>query len=204
MAGCGCQTPKFDGLDERYRRILLLVIALNFGMFIIEASAGMLAGSMALRADALDFLGDSLTYGLTLFIIGWPLVWRARVALLKGVSLAVLGLWVLIETAYRVLILGQPNEFVMGAIGLMALATNLTAAGLLARYRDGDANVRSVWLCSRNDAIGNIAVMAAAGGVWATGTPWPDLVVAGLMASVFLISATQIIAAARTEQRQSA
>jgi Co/Zn/Cd efflux system component len=194
MSGCGCgDGAKFDGLSTAYKRALWVVIAINATMFLVEMGAGVLSGSQALKADALDFLGDTATYGITLFVIGMPLIWRSRAALLKGVSLGAMGLWVLGSTAHQVLVLGVPRAEVMGAIGFLALAANLTSVLLLLRYRDGDANVRSVWLCSRNDAIGNLAVVLAAGGVWATTTAWPDLIVAGIMASLFLYSAIGIV-----------
>lgn len=194
MSCCDCGSEvKFDGLSAAYKRALWAVIAINAAMFATEMAAGVMAGSQALKADALDFAGDTATYGLSLFVIGMPLVWRSRAALFKGASLAVMGLWVLASTAYQVLVLGMPQAEVMGVIGFLALAANLSSVLLLLRYRDGDANVRSVWLCSRNDAIGNIAVIAAASGVWATSTAWPDLIVAGIMASLFLWSSVQII-----------
>ena len=202
MAGCGCGDDlKFDGVSAAYRRVLWIVIAINAAMFIVEMVAGQLAGSQALQADALDFLGDSVTYAITLFVIGMPLMWRARAALLKGISLGLMGLWVLGSTLYHVLILGVPQAEIMGAIGLLAFTANIVSVLLLMKYRDGDANVRSVWLCSRNDAIGNLAVVVAASGVWATNTAWPDLIVAGIMASLFLWSATQIIMQSMAELR---
>ena len=194
MSGCDCGGgTRFDGLSTAYKRALWAVIAINATMFLVEMGAGMLSGSQALKADALDFLGDTATYGISLFVIGMPLVWRSWTALLKGLSLGVMGLWVLGSTAHQVLVLGVPRAEVMGAIGFLALAANLTSVLLLLRYRDGDANVRSVWLCSRNDAIGNLAVVLAAGGVWVTITAWPDLIVAGVMASLFLYSAIGIV-----------
>lgn len=202
MAGCGCGDDlKFDGVSAAYRRVLWIVIAINAAMFIVEMVAGQLAGSQALQADALDFLGDSVTYAITLFVIGMPLMWRARAALLKGISLGLMGLWVLGSTLYHVLILGVPQAEIMGAIGLLAFTANIVSVLLLMKYREGDANVRSVWLCSRNDAIGNLAVVVAASGVWATNTAWPDLIVAGIMASLFLWSATQIIMQSMAELR---
>lgn len=202
MSGCGCGDDiKFDGLSAAYKRALWAVIAINATMFAVEMGAGTFAGSQALKADALDFLGDTATYTITLFVIGMPLVWRARAALFKGLSLGAMGLWVLGSTAYHVLVLGVPQAEVMGAIGFLALVANLTSVLLLLKYRDGDANVRSVWLCSRNDAIGNLAVIGAASGVWATGTAWPDLIVAGIMASLFLWSSAQIVRQALTELR---
>jgi Co/Zn/Cd efflux system component len=194
MSGCGCgDGAKFDGLSTAYKRALWAVITINATMFLVEMGAGLLSRSQALKADALDFLGDTATYGISLFVIGMPLVWRSRAALLKGLSLGAMGLWVLGSTAHQLLVLGLPRAEVMGAIGFLALAANLTSVLLLLRYRDGDANVRSVWLCSRNDAIGNLAVVLAAGGVWATTTAWPDLIVAGVMASLFLYSAIGIV-----------
>lgn len=202
MADCGCgDSDKFDGLSATYKRALWGVIAINGTMFLVELGAGMLAGSQALKADALDFLGDTATYTITLAVLGMALVWRARAALLKGLSLAGMGLWVLGGTAYQVLILGVPKAEVMGAIGFLAFAANLTSVLLLLKYRDGDANVRSVWLCSRNDAIGNLAVILAAAGVWAAGSAWPDLIVAAIMASLFLWSAVQIVRQALKEMQ---
>ncbi len=201
--GCRHHEPKFDGASDGFRRALWVVIAINAGMFIVEMAAGSLAGSQALKADALDFLGDALTYGISLFVLGMSLRVRATAALLKGLSLAVMGLWVFGSTLYQVLVLGVPSAPVMGAVGLLALAANLASVAVLMRYKDGDANVRSVWLCSRNDAIGNVAVMLAAGGVFMTGTAWPDLAVAGLMAGLFLWSSSQIIAQALQERRHA-
>ncbi len=200
--GCGCSgNPRFDGVDPRYRRVLWVVIAVNAIMFLVEMLAGQLAGSPALQADALDFLGDTLTYGISLAVIGQSLRLRSRAAMLKGVSLSVMGLWVLGSTAYHVLVLNAPRAEVMGGIGLLALAVNLGSVLLLLRYKDGDANVRSVWLCSRNDAIGNVMVMAAAVAVWGSATAWPDLIVAAVMAGVFMTSATQILRQAWDEHR---
>ena len=202
---CGCSTDvKFDGLSKAYRRILWAVIAINLSMFVVEVVAGQWAGSQALWADALDFLGDSATYSLSLLVIGMPLGRRAAVAMFKGLSLAAMGLWVLGSTIYQVFLLEVPAAPIMGGVGLLALAANLVSVLLLMRYRDGDANVRSVWLCSRNDAIGNIAVMGAALAVAASGTAWPDLAVAAGMASLFLWSSAQIIRQAQGERREAA
>lgn len=202
MAGCGCGDDiKFDGVSAAYRRVLWIVIAINATMFVVEMVAGQLAGSQALQADALDFLGDSVTYAISLLVIGMPLIWRARAALFKGISLGLIGIWVLGSTLYHVLILGVPQAEIMGAIGMLAFTANMASVLLLVKYRDGDANVRSVWLCSRNDAIGNLAVVLAASGVWATSTAWPDLIVAGIMASLFLWSAIQIITQGIAELR---
>ncbi len=202
MAGCGCEV-RFDGTSSAYRQVLWLVIAINATMFLVEMAGGLAADSMALQADALDFLGDSATYALSLYVIGSSLRVRASAALFKGLSLGVLGLWVLGATVYRVFVLGSPEPLVMGGIGLLAFAANAVSALLLIRFRDGDSNVRSVWLCSRNDAIGNLAVILAAGLVGATQSPWPDLAVAGIMASLFLSSAFGILRQAMNEMRQA-
>ena len=202
LSGCGCGDEiKFDGASAAYKRVLWAVIAINAMMFVVEMAAGTLAGSQALKADALDFLGDTATYTITLLVIGRPVVWRARAALIKGLSLGAMGLWVLGFTMYHVLIPGVPQAEIMGTIGFLALAANMASVLLLLKYRNGDANVRSVWLCSRNDAIGNLAVVAAASGVWATKTAWPDLIVAGIMASLFLWSSVQIVRQALGELR---
>jgi len=196
---CSGGVPTFDGMDPRYKQILWIVIGLNGAMFLAEMIAGQLAGSQALQADALDFLGDTITYGLSLAVIGTSLRTRATAALFKGLSLSVMGAWVIGSTIYRTFVLGVPSAEVMGIIGFMALAANLASVGLLMPYKDGDANVRSVWLCSRNDAIGNVAVVFAALGVWGTTTPWPDLIVAAVMAGIFLTSAVQILQQAWSE-----
>ncbi|MCB1393786.1 cation transporter [Nitrobacter sp.] len=201
---CGCSggVPVFDGMDQRYKLMLWTVIGINGAMFLTEMTAGQLARSQALKADALDFLGDTITYGLSLAVIGASLRTRATAALFKGLSLSVMALWVFGSTIYNTLILGVPSAEVMGIIGFMALAANLASVALLMRYKDGDANVRSVWLCSRNDAIGNVVVMVAALGVWGTATAWPDLIVAGLMAGIFLTSSVQILRQAWGEYRE--
>jgi cation diffusion facilitator family transporter len=197
---CGSETT-FEGLSADYRRRLWLVIAINAVMFLVETGAGALAGSQALQADALDFLGDSLTYGMSLAVIGAAVRVRAWAAFAKGVSLTLMGVWVFGATAYHVLVLGIPRAEVMGFVGFLALAANVASVLILVRYKDGDANVRSVWLCSRNDAIGNVAVMIAALGVWATATKWPDLIVAAVMAGLFLWSSAQILRQAVRELR---
>lgn len=200
-ACCGHSNGTFDGMSKDYRRRLWLVIALNGGMFIVEMIAGQAAGSKALQADALDFFGDAVTYGISLAVIGASLKTRALAALAKGTSLFLMGVWVAATTLYQVFVLGVPQAAVMGSIGFLALAVNLASVLLLVRYKDGDANVRSVWLCSRNDAIGNVAVMLAAAGVWGTASAWPDLIVAGLMAALFVSSSVQILSQAIKEYR---
>ncbi|MEQ8451265.1 MAG: cation diffusion facilitator family transporter [Nitratireductor sp.] len=191
-AGCG-HSHTFDGMSDDFKRRLWAVIAINGAMFAVEMTAGQMAGSQALQADALDFFADALTYAISLAVIGASLKVRATAALAKGLSLFVMGVWVFGSTVWRVLYLGVPQAEIMGAIGFLALAANVASVLLLVRYKDGDANVRSVWLCSRNDAIGNVAVMAAALGVWGTTSGWPDVIVAGLMAGLFLSSSFQIL-----------
>ena len=199
---CGFDAPKFDGVSVGFRRALWAVIAINALMFGVEMTAGALAGSQALQADALDFAGDTATYAISLAVIGMSLGVRATAALVKGLSLGAMGLWVFGATLYQLLYLGVPHAEIMGVVGLLALAANVASVCLLMRYREGDANVRSVWLCSRNDALGNIAVMLAAVGVWVSATPWPDLLVAIIMAGLFLWSAFQIVRQALRERRE--
>ncbi len=207
MSGC-CEDKTFDGVSPAYKRALMAVIAINAVMFFVEMSAGLVSGSQALKADALDFAGDTATYGLSLFVIGASLKTRARASLIKGASLAAIALTVLAMTGLRVMNGAPPEAGTMGLIGLLALAANLTSVFILLRWRDGDSNVRSVWLCSRNDAIGNVGVIAAGGLVAATGNAWPDLVVAALLASLFLRSAAAITVQAlgelKNEQGQAA
>ena len=199
--GCCGSEVRFEGLSPDYKRRLWAVIAINAGMFIFETAGGYLARSSALQADALDFLGDSLTYVITLAAIGTAAATRAKAALFKGFTLFVMGLWVFGSTAYHVLVLGIPRAELMGAIGFLALAANVTSVLLLMKYKEGDANERSVWLSSRNDAIGNVAVMVAAAAVWFTPSRWPDLIVAALMAGLFLSSAFQILRQSIAELR---
>lgn len=201
MTGCCGTTVQFDGLSTAYRRALWTVIAINAAMFAVEVGAGAMSGSMALAADSLDFLADSLTYGLSLWVIGRPIAWRSRAALFKGASLAVMGVGVFAATIWQTFVLGVPEAFVMSGVGLLALAANVVSVLILFRWRDGDANVRSVWLCSRNDAIGNVAVVAAGGAVWLTASGWPDVIVAGAMALLFLKSAAAILRQALDELR---
>ena len=198
-AGCHNHNQSFDGMSAEYKRRLWLVIFINASMFLVEMTAGHLAKSQALQADALDFFGDALTYGISLAVIGAPMKVRTSAAMAKGISLFLMGLWVFFSTLYQVLIMGVPQAEVMGIVGFMALLANLASVMLLVRFKDGDANVRSVWLCSRNDAISNVAVMIAAFAVWGTTSGWPDLIVAGIMAGLFLSSSIQILIQARRE-----
>lgn len=203
MAGCCGTELRFDGVSDDYRRRLWLVIAINATMFVVEMTAGRVAASQALMADAMDFFADALTYGLSLAVIGRPIAVRSAAAMVKAVSLLVIGLAVFGSTLWRFFGTEVPQAEIMGGIGFAALAANLTSVLLLYSYRNGDANVRSVWLCSRNDALSNIAVMVAALGVWGTMSRWPDLIVATAMAVIFLSSAWQIMRQALDERRES-
>jgi len=201
MAKCCGSDAKFDGLSKDYKKRLWIVIVLNAIMFVVEITAGQIAKSQALQADALDFLGDTLTYGISLAVIGASIQVRTNAALIKGASLFIMGLWVLSSTLYRVFYMDIPEAELMGIIGFLALMTNLTSVVILMSYKDGDANVRSVWLCSRNDAIGNIAVLIAALSVWGTASAWPDLIVAAIMSGLFLSSSVQVVRQALKERR---
>lgn len=191
-------------VSPEYRRALWIVVVLNIGFGVAELVGGVIAESQALKADALDFLGDGLITLFGIVAIGWSLAWRARSALAQGIFLGVLGLGVLANTAYRVFVQQQPEAEVMGWIAVAALVVNVLAAVVLIPHRTGDANARAIWLFSRNDAIGNAAVIAAAVLVAWTRTPWPDLAVAAIVASLFLHSAWTIVRDARTDLHESA
>lgn len=187
-----------------YRRVLWIALAVNAAMFVVEASAGLAAGSVSLQADALDFFGDAANYGLSLSVLSLALVWRARAALVKGVSMGLFGVWIIVAAAVNVAAGETPHAPTMGAVGFAALLANVGVAVLLYRYRDGDANMRSVWLCTRNDALGNLAVMAAALGVFGTGSLWPDIAVAAVMAGLALAAAVETVRSALHEIRTGA
>ena len=197
-SACGSETAK---ADPRWRRILWIALIINAAMFIIEIGAGAAADSRALQADALDFLGDAANYAVSLAVVGAALAWRARVALLKSLFILGFAAWVF-GSAIQAFVNGTtPDAMTMGAIGALALAANVSVALLLFRYRTGDANMRSVWICSRNDAIGNVAVMLAALGVFGTGSAWPDLIVATIMAALALTGGVQVFRQATAELR---
>lgn len=193
----------YGNVTTGYRRALWTVVLLNVTYGLVEIVAGFLSDSQALQADALDFLGDGTITLLGLLAIGWSLAWRARAALLQGCFLGGLGTAVLASSAYRVFVLYEPEAGAMGLFGAIALVINVISAVVLLPHRTGDANVRAVWLFSRNDAIGNVAVIIAAGLVVWTGTPWPDLAVAVVVAGLFLQSAISIIRHARSDLRQA-
>lgn len=206
MAGC-CHDPLCHD-DEptgpapnaaAWRRVLWIALAINAAMFAAEIAAGVAAGSASLQADALDFLGDAANYAISLGVAGSVLAWRARAALLKGATLVGLGIWVFAATVWHALTGTLPGAEVMGAVGTAALVANAGVAAMLYRHRQGDANMRSVWICSRNDVIGNLAVIAAALGVFGTGTGWPDVIVAAIMASLAIVGGIQIVRQAQRE-----
>jgi Co/Zn/Cd efflux system component len=200
VAGCGsccAETKRIE--DARWRRVLWIALAINAAMFAGEIIAGMAAGSRALQADALDFLGDAANYAISLGVVGMALRWRSRAALLKGGTILAFGLYVLITTILAALGGSTPHAGTMGIVGIIALVANGGVALILYRFRAGDANMRSVWICSRNDALGNLAVLLAALGVVGTGTAWPDLAVALIMAGLAIWGGLQIIVQARGE-----
>ena len=193
------QPDQYRNLQSHYRNVLWIALAINVAMFAVEIVSGMQAESAALLADSLDFLGDAANYGISLWVLGLGLSTRARASLLKALSMAAFGVWVLGYTTWQATTGVIPSAPTMGLIGVLALAANLGVAGLLYAYRGGDSNMRSVWLCTRNDALGNVAVMLAALGVLGTGAAWPDMIVASLMAGLALSSAWQVIRHARDE-----
>lgn len=183
----------------RYRLVLWLVLGINAAMFAVETGAGLVAGSAALLADALDFFADAATYAISLVVLGMAPVWRARAALAKGGSMAVFGLWVIGAVIWHAAHRTVPDWATMGAVGALALAANAACLVLLYAWRNGDANMRSVWICSRNDVLGNIAVLAAAAGVFGAAHGWPDFSVAAIMAALALQGAWVVIRSARAE-----
>jgi Co/Zn/Cd efflux system component len=200
---CGRDEAGANNNDPTWRRILWIALGLNAIMFGVEIVAGIAADSRALQADALDFLGDAANYAISLGVAGMALVWRARAALVKAATMLAFGLWVLGSAIWGFFVGASPDPGTMGAIGSLALAVNLAVAAMLFRYRSGDANMRSVWICSRNDAIGNIAVLAAAIGVFGTGRAWPDLVVASIMAGLAVWGSAEVSKQARGELRST-
>lgn len=195
---CGSATPK-TLVSPRYRRILWAALVINLGMFGVELASGWSAGSASLLADSVDFFGDAANYGLSLLVLSMALTWRSRAALVKGLSMGAFGLYVLGQIAWNLTTGAVPESVTMGVVGGLALTANAAVAAMLYAYREGDANMRSVWLCSRNDAIGNLAVIFAAAGVSYTGTLWPDVAVAALMGGLGLSAAYSVVRQARTE-----
>lgn len=190
--------------DGRFRRVLWIALVVNAAMFAVELATAQTASSAALLADSVDFLGDAINYALSLFVLSLSLAARSRAAWLKGASMLLFGAWVIGQLAWHAVNGVVPEPVTMGVVGFLALAANLGVAVLLFAHRDGDSNRRSVWLCTRNDAIGNVAVLAAAAGVFGTGTGWPDVIVAGVMAVLALHSGWQVVRLAAREMRGGA
>ena len=198
---CEHDTPKAESLVNlpRYRKILWIALIVNAAMFLVEIGAGFQSGSLSLLADAVDFAGDALNYAVSLAVLASALAWRARAAILKAVSMMGFGLYVLGAAVWSLWHSEVPQATTMGAVALLALVANVAVAWMLYAFREGDANMRSVWLCSRNDAIGNVAVFMAALGVFGTGSAWPDLLVASLMAALALQGGWTVMRKARRE-----
>ncbi|PAY03866.1 cobalt transporter [Bradyrhizobium sp. UFLA03-84] len=190
--------------QSAYRRVLWSVLAINAAMFGVEVGAGLAAGSASLQADAIDFLGDAANYAISLLVVGMALRYRAAAALAKAATMALFGLWVLGITAWHVLNGTLPHAVTMGSVGLTALVANTVSFWLLWRHRTGDANMRSAWICTRNDVLGNLAVLFAAAGVFGTGTGWPDVIVAAAMAALALQGSASVMRQARSEFRSNA
>ncbi|OEC88394.1 cation transporter [Acinetobacter sp. YK3] len=203
MAGCGCNTTcsPTQKISPKFRRALWIALVLNALMFFVEIIGGSHARSVSLWADALDFAGDAANYAISLAVLSMTLYWRATAALVKGITMAAFGIFVIVKVFWSWWLGVTPEPMLMGAIGVLALAVNVVSALLLYAFRDGDANMRSVWLCSRNDAIANIAIIIAAVGVFGTGTMFPDLLVAFVIVYLGVSSGLSVIKQARAERK---
>lgn len=203
-AGCDdcCGAPASGEIDKTFRRVLWIALVLNAAMFAVELYTSFLGRSVALQADAMDFLADAANYSISLFVLGMSLRARAMAAFIKAGTMGVFGLGVLAMALYRLIQGGAPEPFIMGPVAILALVVNVAVALMLFAHREGDANRQSIWLCSRNDAIANTAVFAAAGLVWVTGQGWPDILVAAGIAFLGLSSAWRVIRQAKGEWRQ--
>lgn len=203
MAGCGCNTTcsPTQKISPKFRKALWIALILNASMFFVEIIGGSHARSVSLWADALDFAGDAANYAISLAVLSMTLYWRATAALVKGITMAAFGIFVIVKVFWSLWLGVTPEPMLMGAIGVLALAVNVISALMLYAFRDGDANMRSVWLCSRNDAIANIAIIIAAVGVFGTGTMFPDLFVAFIIAYLGVSSGLVVIKQARMERK---
>lgn len=202
---CSCNhEPAPIKPNSKFRMALWIALWINLSMFLVELVGGAYAHSSALWADSLDFFGDAVNYGISLAVLGASLYWRATVALIKGLTMAAFGLVVMAKVIYAYLLGIPPEAITMGIIGAIALLANVITAVILYAFRDGDSNMKSVWLCSRNDAIGNVAVIFAAIGVFGTGSLWPDMIVAVIMASLGLTAGYQVVKQALQERRTPA
>jgi Co/Zn/Cd efflux system component len=200
-ANCAETDPRRG--DPAFKRVLWIVLSINAAMFLVEIVAGFAAASVSLQADALDFLGDTASYAISLFVVGMALRYRSMAALAKGATMGLFGLWVMGTVVWHALVGTVPEPAIMGVIGFAALVSNAICFGLLYVYRSGDANMRSVWVCSRNDVLGNLAVLLAALGVFGTGTGWPDIIVATVMAILALQGAIVVVRHALEELNSS-
>lgn len=196
---CSCSAPEPKSPAPGFRRVLWLALWINLGMFLVEGLASLFSGSVSLMADAIDFFGDSANYVLSLTVLSMGMLWRGRAAMVKGITMAVFGLLVWGRAIWVLQTDMTPEPMTMGLVGFMALVANVGVAAMLFRFRSGDSDMRSVWLCSRNDAIGNVAVMIAALGVFGTGTAWPDLVVAAIMGTLAITAGVSVVRHARSD-----
>lgn len=204
MPGCtDCVTDSIASKDTVFRRVLWIALIANFAMFVVEIIASRIGDSMSLQADALDFFGDSANYAISLFVVGMALTARANASLFKGATMALFGLWIIGSALYRAFAGSAPEPMTMSTIALLALVVNVVVSVMLFRFRDGDSNRQSIWLCSRNDAIGNMAVIVAAAGVLVLGSRWPDLIVAAIIATLNISAALKVVRLARAELRTS-
>jgi len=207
MSGCchsnDCNETDPHRGDPSLKRVLWIVLAINAAMFLIEIVAGLAAGSASLQADALDFLGDTANYAISLFVVGTALRYRSMAALVKGATMGLFGVWVMGTVVWHSVMGTVPEPLTMGVVGSAALVSNAVCFGLLYAYRSGDANMRSVWVCSRNDVLGNLAVLLAALGVFGTGAGWPDLIVATVMALLAIQGAIVVVRHAMEEFNSS-
>lgn len=199
---CRCSTPQAPPAPG-FRKALWIALVLNGGMFLVEGAASLHSGSVSLLADAIDFFGDSANYILSLCVLSMGMLWRARAALVKGLTMTIFGLIVWGRSLWMLKTGLVPEPLTMGAVGFLAMTVNVVAALILFRFRSGDSDMRSVWLCSRNDAIGNLAVMVAAMGVFGTGTAWPDLTVAAIMGTLAITAGTSVVRHARRDMEQA-
>ncbi len=196
---CSCSAPEPKSPAPGFRKALWIALWVNLAMFLVEGVASIQSGSVSLMADAIDFFGDSANYILSLTVLSMGMLWRGRAAMIKGLTMTAFGLLVWVRAIWVAQSGITPEPLTMGAVGLLALAANVSVAVMLFRFRDGDSDMRSVWLCSRNDAISNIAVMVAALGVFGTGTAWPDLIVAAIMGSLAVTAGISVVRHARKD-----
>ncbi|MCD1649160.1 cation transporter [Marinobacter adhaerens] len=196
---CSCSAPEPKSPAPGFRKALWIALWVNLAMFVVEGIASLSSGSVSLMADAIDFFGDSANYILSLTVLSMGMLWRGRAAMVKGITMTVFGLIVWARAVWVVQAGITPEPLTMGAVGLLALAANVSVAAILFKFREGDSDMRSVWLCSRNDAISNIAVMVAALGVFGTGTAWPDLIVAAIMGTLAITAGISVVRHARSD-----